>query len=62
MLAQLRPPDILHVQGEIPQLSELPAPWGPKPYEATEEDAANAPAQFPEGFLPLKDMAGPAVA
>lgn len=45
------------VQGEIPILSDLPAPWGPKPYVPNEADAALAPAKFPAGFSPLKDTA-----
>lgn len=44
------------LQGEIPTLTELSAPWGPKPYKATEADAARAPAKFAADFSPLKDI------
>ena len=44
-----------HLQGEIPTLLELPAPWGPKAYVSTSADAAHSPAHFPGDFSPLKD-------
>jgi hypothetical protein len=44
------------LQGEIPTLTELSAPWGPKPYKASEADAARAPAKFAVDFSPLKDI------
>ena len=43
------------MQGEIPTLSELPSPWGPKPYVQTEGDKMLAPAKFPTAFNPLSD-------
>ena len=45
------------LQGEIPALSELPSPWGPKPYVRTEGDKMLAPARFPTAFNPLSDTA-----
>lgn len=32
------------VQGEIPQLTSLPKPWGPKPFEGDESDGSHKPA------------------
>ena len=52
----------LAVQGEIPTLTELPAPWGPKPYVASAAEAAHGPAIYPEGFSPLNDTVKPALA
>ena len=43
------------LQGEIPALSELPSPWGPKAYEPTEGDKMLGPAKFPTAFNPLSD-------
>lgn len=47
-------------QGAIPKISDLPAPWGDKPYTAppAEELAASgyAPARYPEAWSPLKDV------
>ncbi|CAK0782072.1 hypothetical protein CVIRNUC_005546 [Coccomyxa viridis] len=42
-------------KGEIPALSELPSPWGPKAYEPTEGDKLLGPAKFPTAFNPLSD-------
>ncbi|GAB4822205.1 hypothetical protein N2152v2_009251 [Parachlorella kessleri] len=41
--------------GEIPKLEDLPAPWGPKPYQPTPQDG-KVP-KYPEGFSPLVDTA-----
>ena len=43
------------LQGEIPALSELPSPWGPKAYEPTEGDKLMGPAKFPTAFNPRSD-------
>lgn len=47
-------------QGAIPKISDLPAPWGDKPYTAppAEELAASGylPARYPEAWSPLKDV------
>lgn len=52
----------LAVQGEIPTLTELPAPWGPKPYVASAADAAHGPAKYPDVFSPLDDAVKPVLA
>ncbi|KAK9916808.1 hypothetical protein WJX75_007299 [Coccomyxa subellipsoidea] len=49
-------------KGEIPTLTELPAPWGPKPYVASAADAAHGPARYPDGFSPLDDAVKPVLA
>ena len=41
-------------KGVIPRPGDLPAPWGPKPYEPTPEDGFLA--KYPEGFSPLMDI------
>ena len=41
--------------GEIPKLEDLPAPWGPKPYQPTPQDGFVP--KYPEGFNPLVDIA-----
>ncbi len=49
------------LQGTIPKISDLPAPWGPKPLEpASPEELTRAgylPPRFPPGFSPLRDVA-----
>ncbi len=50
------------LQGEIPALTDLPAPWGPKPYVASVTDAAHAPAKYPKEFSPLDDTVKPVLA
>ena len=49
-------------QGEIPTLSELPSPWGPKAYVASERDDMHKPAKFPKGLDPLSDSISTALA
>lgn len=47
-------------QGEIPKISDLPAPWGPKPYvPPPEQDLITngyLPAKYPESSSPLTDL------
>lgn len=56
----LSPSCTLPPQGEIPKISDLPAPWGPKPLEAPpQEELAKAgylPPRYPEEWSPLKDV------
>lgn len=51
---------LFHLQGAIPKISDLPAPWGPKPFKAPpEEDLLKGgylPPRFPEGWSPLTDV------
>ena len=48
------------VQGSIPKISDLPAPWGDKPYTAPADDALTSwgylPAKYPTSFSPLTDQ------
>lgn len=48
------------LQGEIPRISDLPAPWGDKPYTAPPAEELTSsgylPARFPEGWSPLSDV------
>lgn len=52
-------PRATHLQGAIPKISDLPAPWGDKPYSAPPAEELTSsgylPASFPEGWSPLKD-------
>jgi hypothetical protein len=41
-------------KGEIPKPHELPAPWGPKPYEPTAQDKFIP--KYPDSFSPLVDI------
>lgn len=47
-------------QGDIPKISDLPAPWGPKPYvPPPEQDLISTgylPAKYPESSSPLTDL------
>jgi len=47
-------------QGEIPKISDLPAPWGPKPYVPPPEQElitnGYLPAKYPESSSPLTDL------
>ncbi|KAL4458174.1 hypothetical protein ABPG75_013039 [Micractinium tetrahymenae] len=47
-------------KGEIPRISDLPAPWGPKPLEPPSQDelakAGYLPPRYPEAWSPLKDV------
>jgi hypothetical protein len=47
-------------KGEIPKINELPAPWGPKPFDAmSDADLAQAgylPAKYPHSSSPLVSM------
>jgi hypothetical protein len=48
-------------KGDIPKINDLPAPWGPKPYVASEEELVSSgywPAKYAEGYSPLKDVKG----
>lgn len=44
-------------KGEIPRISDLPAPWGPKPFVPPPEEELThhgyLPAKYPEGSSPL---------
>jgi len=35
--------NLVPLQGEIPSLTSLPKPWGPKAYEANESDRSHTP-------------------
>jgi len=62
-LAEQKDPDRAiqdgRAKGEIPKISDLPAPWGPKPYIAPPEQqlvqSGYLPAKYPEGSSPLVD-------
>ncbi|KAI7845176.1 hypothetical protein COHA_001221 [Chlorella ohadii] len=47
-------------KGSIPKISDLPAPWGPKPFKAPPEQelltSGYLPPRFPEGWSPLNDV------
>lgn len=47
-------------QGSIPKISDLPAPWGPKPFTpAPAEELVTSgylPPTYPEGWSPLTDV------
>lgn len=55
-----RPTHCVHPQGSIPKISDLPAPWGPKPFKAPPEQelltSGYLPPRFPEGWSPLNDV------
>jgi hypothetical protein len=63
-LAPLPSPPCLQVvprvQGAIPKISVLPAPWGDKPYTAPADETLTSwgylPAKYPDGFSPLSDQ------
>ncbi len=47
--------DSPNLQGEIPALTALPKPWGPKPFEANEADKSHTPpAAFSMQRLAIK--------
>ena len=46
-------------KGDIPRISDLPAPWGPKPFTPPPEQelvkSGYLPARYPAGWSPLVD-------
>ena len=48
------------LQGAIPKISDLPAPWGTKPATPAEPEQLASwgylPARYPQGWTPLKDV------